>query len=82
MREGLRGIVSGMEKAPTEMAGADKSVKFLARSDRALATVVLAVDPFLLYLIGYPVDLVVIWQNLAAQFQKKTWASKLCLFSR
>ena len=64
------------------MAGDDKSAKFLARSDRALATVVLAVDPSLIYLIGYPVDMAVIWHNLAGQFQKKTWASKLCLFSR
>ena len=73
MREGICGIVSGMEKAPTEMAGTDESAKFSAWSDRALATVVLAVNPSLLYFIADPVDPAVIWQNLAGQFQKKTW---------
>ena len=82
MREGLWGIVAGTEQAPDETAGADERAKFSARSDRALATVVLAVDPSLLYLIGEPVDPTVVWQKLAGQFQKKTWANKLCLRKR
>ena len=82
MREGLWGIVAGTEQAPNETAGADERAKFSARSDRALATVVLAVDPSLLYLIGDPVDPKVVWQKLAGQFQKKTWANKLCLRKR
>ena len=82
MREGLWGIVAGTEQAPNETAGADERAKFSARSDRALATVVLAVDPSLLYLIGNPVDPKVVWQKLAGQFQKKTWANKLCLRKR
>ncbi len=56
MREGLGEIVSGKERAPSESAGAEKRAKYLARSDRALATVVLAVDPSLLYLISDLVD--------------------------
>jgi len=44
--------------------------------------VVLAADPSLLYLIGNPADPVVVWQKLAGQFQKKTWANQLCLKKR
>ncbi len=54
MREGLWEIVSGKERAPSESAGAEERAKYSARSDRALATVVLAVDPSLLYLISDP----------------------------
>ena len=71
MREGLWGIVAGTEQAPNETAGADERAKFSARSDRALAKVVLAVDPSLLYLIGDPVDPKVVWQKLAGQFQTR-----------
>ncbi len=44
-----------------------------------LATIVLAVDTSLLYLIGDPEDPAVVWEQLTKQFQKKTWANKLCL---
>ena len=46
---------------------------------KALATIVLAIDPSLLYLIGDPDDPIVVWNKLADQFQKKTWANKLAL---
>ena len=49
----------------------------MARSDRALAIIVLSVEPSLLYLIGDPEDPIIVWQKLADQFQKKTWANKL-----
>ena len=49
------------------------------RRDRALATIVLSVEPSLLYLIGDPQDHSVVWEKLASQFQKKTWANKLAL---
>ena len=80
VREGLWGIVAGTETAP-EGEGADPS-KFLARRDRALATIVLAVDPSLLYLIGEPEDPVAVWEKLQDQFQKKTWANRLALRRR
>ena len=67
-------IVSRTETEPTE--GGDRRSNFLARRDRALATIVLAVELSLLYLIG---DLVAVWQKLQNQFQKKTWANKLAL---
>ena len=79
---GLWGIVEGTETAPPAEGTADRRSKFIARRDRALATIVLAVEPSLLYLIGDPEDPVVVWQKLQDQFQKKTWANKLVLRRR
>ena len=70
--------MSGSETAPSG-EDADRLSKFTARRDRALATIVLAVEPSLLYLIGDPEDPVVVWKKLQDQFQKKTWANKLAL---
>ena len=80
MRDGLWGIVSGTETAPA--GGADQVSKFAARRDRALATIVLAVHPSLLYLVGDPNDPIVVWTTLQNQFQKRTWANKLALRRR
>jgi hypothetical protein len=44
-----------------------------------LATIVLSVDPSLLYLLGDPQDPAVVWEKLTNQFQKKTCANKLAL---
>ena len=79
VREGLWGIVTGTEKASDATTEADKHANFMGRSDRALATIVLAIDPSLLYLVGDPVDPADVWKKLYEQFQKKTWANKLCL---
>ena len=76
MKEGLWSIVNGTEHAP-EVEGGDRHTKFSTRRDRALATIVLSVDPSLLYLIGSPEDPVEVWRMLANQFQRKTWANKL-----
>lgn len=81
MKEGLWGIVNGKERAPPERE-AEKLAKFMSRRDRALAVIVLSVDPTLLYLLGDPDDPVVVWEKLASQFQKKTWANKLNLRKR
>ena len=77
MREGLWRIVTGEETAPTSSEG--EQAKFASRRDRAIATIVLTVDPSLLYLIGNPEDPVEIWKKLANQFEKKTWATRLDL---
>ena len=53
--------------------------KFFTRRDRALAIVVLAVEPSLLYLLGDPEDPQVVWTRLEEQFQRKTWSNKLQL---
>lgn len=76
IKEGLWGIVNETETEPTE--GADQQARFTARRDKALATIVLAVEPSLLYLIGAdPTDPAKVWKALADQFQRKTWANKL-----
>ena len=54
VREGLWGIVAGTEEPPDPAADAGRYAKYVARKDRALATIVLAVDPTLLYLLGDP----------------------------
>ena len=76
MKEHLWGIVSGTEAAPEDPEAARK---FQQRRERALAIVVLAVEPSLLYLLGEPEDPKVVWNTLQGQFQRKTWANKLSL---
>ncbi len=49
----------------------------MSRRDRSLATIVLSVEPSLLYLLGEPENPVTVWKKLSDQFQKKTWANKL-----
>ena len=56
------GIVAGTETIPPKRE-VIKRTKFLANRDRALATVVLAVDLALLYLIGDPEDPVAVWKK-------------------
>lgn len=78
MRDGLWSIVDGSEACPPSTE-TENYRKFVARRDRALAVIVLSVKPSLLYLIGDPQDPIIVWQKLADQFQKKTWANKLQL---
>ena len=77
IKDGLWSIVSEVEEEPEAV---DAKPKYFLRKDRALATIVLSVEPTLLYLLGPdPADPVVVWKKLADQFQKKTWANKLTL---
>ena len=78
MRENLWSIVDDTERPPPT-SETQKYEKYVARKNRALAMIVLSVDPALLYLIGDPEDPVTVWKKLADQFQKKTWATKLKL---
>ena len=71
--------MAGTEEPPDRETDADKYAKFMSRRDKALATIVLAVDPSLLYLLGDPEDPAAVWKKLSGQFQKKTWANKLSL---
>ena len=66
VRDGLQDTVNGMESAP-DKGEADCHSKFLARRERSLATIILAVEPSLLYLIGDPEDPVVVWKKLQDQ---------------
>ncbi len=68
-----------METCPDQTREADKYKKYVARRDRALATIVLSIDVSLLYLLEDPQDPAKVWQELSNQFQKRTWANKLKL---
>lgn len=81
VKDGLWNIVNGKETLP-EGGSEEARTKFEARRDRALALVVLSLEPSLLYLIGDPQDPVVVWKLLSNQFQKKTWANRLRLRRR
>ena len=61
------------------MEQADARKKFMARRDRALTIIVLAVDPSLLYLLEEHKDPQAAWRRLEEQFQQKTWSNKLQL---
>ncbi len=58
MKDGLWNIVNGKENAP-EDEHADQA-KFMTRRDKALAQIVLSIQPSLLYLLGDPEDPVVV----------------------
>ena len=76
IKEGLWGIVNGTERAATK--NADQQARFAARRDKAIATVVLAIEPSLLYVIGADLtDPVKVEKAPADQFQRPTWANKL-----
>ena len=79
MKENLWGIVSQTENPPGDEASVDAVAKYRARKDQALATIVLSIEPSLLYLLGEPKDPIDVWKKLESQFQKKTWANKLVL---
>ena len=77
IKEGLWNIVTANKNAPENQG---EQAKYLSRRDRALATIVLPVDPTLLYLLGSdPENPAVVWKKLVDQFQKMTWAKNLAL---
>ena len=79
MKHGVWKIVNGTEVAPDEN-NITATNKFNDRRDKALSTIVLAVDPTLLYLVGSnPQDPIEVWNKLCDQYQAKTWANKLAL---
>ena len=70
IREGLWGIVAGTEEAPDPGTDAGDYAKYVSRRDKALATIVLAVDTSLLYLIGDPVDPAAVWGSCLENSRK------------
>ena len=78
IKDNLWGIVNESESRP---ANNDNGAQtgFDKRKDKALATIVLAVHPSLLYLLNDPTCPVEVWKKLSDQFQPKTWANKLHL---
>ena len=69
IKDGLWEIVNGSERAPKENDSAYS--KFISRKNRALAIIVLSIDPSLLYLLGDPTDPTAVWERLSTQFQKR-----------
>ena len=77
IKEEPRNIVTGNENAPEDQGG---QAKYLLQRDCTLATIVLSVDPTLLYIPGTdPENPAVVWKKLTDQFQRKTWVNKLVL---
>ena len=76
IKDDLWRIVNGAEVAPADPAAL---AKYNIRKDKALAIIVLAVDPKFLYLLGDPEEPATVWKKLQDSFQKKTWANKLRL---
>ena len=79
-KDGVWSIVDGTEIAPGHTAAEKERERYKSRKDKALAIIVLSVDPSLLYLVGAdPEDPVVVWNKLKEQFQKKSWVNRLNL---
>jgi hypothetical protein len=70
-RDGLWDIISNTVPV-TEQTDTGKYAKYMARNDRALPTIVLSLDPSLLYLISDSDDPAIVWNKLSDQFQKKS----------
>ena len=83
MKDGVFGIVVGNETAPAEDGSDAAKSPFQRRKDKAIANIVLAIDPALLYILEDNLDdPKVIWDKLAGHFQKKSWSNKLNLHRR
>eukprot|EP00794_Sanderia_malayensis_P020843 gene20843-22886_t len=78
MKDSLWSLIDGTETVPLQTE-AERHAKYVTKKNRALGTVVLLIELCLLYLLGDLQDPVVVWNKLATQFQKKTWANKLAL---
>ena len=76
IREDLWNIVNGTAAEPTE---ATALARYISRKDKALALIVLSIQPRLLYLIGDPQDPINVWKSLQDIFQKKSWSNKFRL---
>ena len=71
IRNSLWNTVNGAEIIPNSWTDVILHTKYLSQKDHDLMTVVLSVEPSLLYLIGDPDYPAVAWKKLADQFQKK-----------
>ena len=79
IKEDLFCIVDGTEPPPATTADENVRKKFAVRRSKALAIIVLAIEPKQLYLLGDPTDPVEVWRKLQDIFQKKSWSNKLRL---
>ena len=75
-------IVEGTEVL-AQGANQNAQNDFKRRTDKALCTIVLNIDPSQLWIVGEdPQDPTAVWKKLQDQFQKKTWANKMSLRKR
>ena len=65
IRDGVWNIVNGTEIVPDSRTEIGLHAKYLSRKDRALVTIVLSLEPSLLYLIGDPYDPGVVWKKIS-----------------
>ena len=65
IREGVWNIVNGTEIVPDSRTEMGLHAKYLSRKDHALTTIVLSLEPSLLYLIGDPDDPGVVWKKIS-----------------
>ena len=75
----LWNLVIGSETQPEGAATSSAVTDFVARSGKALSTIVLSVSPSLLYLIGESNSPVAVWRKLVNHFQKSSWANQFAL---
>ena len=71
VKDGLWRVVDGTDSDPGT-GNAEARQKYLSSRNNALATIVLSVEPSLLYLVGDPQDPGKVWKTLQDHFQKKT----------
>ena len=78
MRDGLYSIVSGTEQIPTR---AEEIPKFNLRKDRALSTIILAMEPSQLYLVGPDEEQNpnALWSKLETIYQQTSFSNRLTL---
>ena len=76
-KDGVWGIVSGTEEAPASDVYPKELEHYAGMQDKALATVVLSVDPSLLYLIGDSVDPVSVWKKTGRTVPEKVMGQSI-----
>ena len=81
MKDDLWRVVSGEDVRPASNDGG-RQTAFEKPKDKTLSTIVLSVDPSLLYLLPDPQCPQPVWQKLEEQFQPKTCINKLQLRKR
>jgi len=78
IKEDLMSVVDGSESPPDPSQPAAIE-KYKRRKAKALANIVLAVEPKLLYHLGDPKEPDEVWLKIQNVFQKNTWSNRLRL---
>ena len=65
IRDDVWNVINGTKTVPDSRTEMGLYAKYLSRKNRALATIVLSLEPSLLYLIGDPDDPGVVWKKIS-----------------